>query len=354
MRHNRRKKQRYSVEASQQARQSSPYQARDEASSSFGSTTSGNVVAPELPGFYYDPEKKRYFRIQANNFGQMHIPTNESITRHKEIAELEKEIRKQVAQRDKSTLQYLFHAETFGSKNSNAHNELTIKHSSSSLVHDFNDNSNRRLTRMNVMQVGARIIWLPEFFTNQTGYQLHFFDITNKLTANDGRNHKRAEELEQTNRVSAHPVEIDAHLDNYLLKVSELPMIWNGRDRMGLFNWQSKTLNFFKFRISSDESNDLCRFSYEPDLFARSSDATPLCWATSPDDCKLVIGLNNSIRLSALNAIDSGRTVLDTKGNECILVEFQKQPPYLLMAGRFLIFTRKTKQFKSINIKYYS
>lgn len=342
MRHNRRKKQRFNVEAFP-ARQPSSSQAR-ESSSSSGSTTSGNVVAPELPGFYYDPEKKRYFRIQANNFGQMNIPTNESITKHKEIAELERAIRKQVAQRDKSTLEYLFHAETFGSKNSNSHNELTIKHSSSSLVHDFNDNSNRCLTRMNVMQVGARIIWLPEFFTNQTGYQLHFYDITDKLTANDGRNHKRAE---QTNRVSAHPVEIDAHLDNYLLKVSELPMIWNGRDRMGLFSWQLKTLNFFKFRISSDESSGLCRFSYEPDLFARSSDATPLCWATSPDDSKLAIGLENSIRLSALNAIDSGRSVLDTKGNECILVEFQKQPPYLLMAGRFLVLLiRKTSNFE--------
>ena len=32
-----------------------------------------------MPGFYYDPVKKKYFKIQSNNFGVQSVITNQSI-----------------------------------------------------------------------------------------------------------------------------------------------------------------------------------------------------------------------------------------------------------------------------------
>ena len=50
---------------------------------------------PELPGFYYDAAKKRYFKVQSNNFGQTSVPTYEWIERRDKQAELEASARTQ-------------------------------------------------------------------------------------------------------------------------------------------------------------------------------------------------------------------------------------------------------------------
>lgn len=70
----------------------------------------------DIPGFYFDPVKNKYFKIQQNTFGVQNIPTNELIKKKLDKQELENECKKQLMKRN-SLLTLMIKKEIYGANN---------------------------------------------------------------------------------------------------------------------------------------------------------------------------------------------------------------------------------------------
>jgi hypothetical protein len=61
--------------------------------SNLNNNNSTNNIESDLPGFYYDPVKNKYFKIESNNSGISNLVTTESIKNKKHSDELNKKIK---------------------------------------------------------------------------------------------------------------------------------------------------------------------------------------------------------------------------------------------------------------------
>ncbi|CAF0792326.1 unnamed protein product [Brachionus calyciflorus] len=67
----------------------------------------------QIPGFYYDPIKNKYFRIQSNSFGIESVHTNESIKNKLDSLEIETKCKLQLKNRN-NMINFMFTKEMYG------------------------------------------------------------------------------------------------------------------------------------------------------------------------------------------------------------------------------------------------
>jgi hypothetical protein len=67
---------------------------------------SSAIMAPEIPGFYYDPEKKKYFKIQANHAAPPNAQYSQQAVKRKRSELTKRENKTRFRQREnKETIQ---------------------------------------------------------------------------------------------------------------------------------------------------------------------------------------------------------------------------------------------------------
>lgn len=302
-------------------------------SSSSSSTTTDN--APELPGFYYDPEKKRYFKIQANNFGQANIPTRESISQRDEQSQLERTIQKQSTQRDNYTLKYLLNTEVNGwSASRREHDELTIRHSSLRQFKSFTSPNifTDGLNKLKVMRINSRLVLVRMFHNYRRLYDMKMFDITDMFEDTKINNN--------LNRIR------EIKLDGLDFLGSLAPLIFGPQNSLVYFDaeYYFKYITFRLKKLPSSSSSEMLisewdQIEYSDEILEKyRNDSSSLCGDISPDSSMLAMGHTDSIRLVSLKEDsihhDHDWFTLDTsKHKEFIRIEFQKTHPNLLIAG---------------------
>ncbi|RNA22127.1 DDB1- and CUL4-associated factor 4 isoform X1 [Brachionus plicatilis] len=77
---------------------------------------SASSETTEIPGFYYDPVKNKYFKIQPNAFRVQNVPTEETIKKKIDQQKLENECRKQLLKRN-NFVDYMIQKEMYGTDN---------------------------------------------------------------------------------------------------------------------------------------------------------------------------------------------------------------------------------------------
>lgn len=70
----------------------------------------------DIPGFYFDPVKNRYFKIQQNTYGVQNVPTKETLKKKVDDQELKIKCQSQLLKRN--LISYLMKKEIYGADNS--------------------------------------------------------------------------------------------------------------------------------------------------------------------------------------------------------------------------------------------
>lgn len=97
-------------------KQKSHHYVRDRNRSSLQDSRTSVTTDNEIPGFYFDPIKNKYFKIQQNTFGIQNIPTSEVIKKKLDKQEFENECKKQLKKRN-SLLSLMIKKEIYGANN---------------------------------------------------------------------------------------------------------------------------------------------------------------------------------------------------------------------------------------------
>lgn len=280
-----------------------------------------------LPGFYYDPEKKRYFKIQENNFGQTSIPTNESLRNQKHQAEFELTVKKEMTRRESSLLNHLLKREVQGCRSDvvTSYNELKLKYSKASLLENMSVIEcleGAALGKISTFEADQRLFLLVNIkhhLINPKNLAV-VYEITNSVNLSYAKEYRKPKFIQVAMLDSS-----GALLD---VPRCSLPVL-NSQNFWGIVNSREVKLYEMKIRRDACWLDDNHKFSL-------SVDSDPFSWALSPEKSQLAVGLKNSVqvgRLQQQGANSCTRLMLNTDANECYRLDFQKQPPYLLFAG---------------------
>lgn len=116
----------------------------------------------DLPGFYYDPIKKKYFKIQSHNFGLQSVITNQSIKQKETLLKEQKNDLK----KSKNLIDNLFLIQ-LGTFNLNLWNDLKIKYMKQTSLVKLEDSVQIKKINKFQMSTNDRSLY---FLINISGY----------------------------------------------------------------------------------------------------------------------------------------------------------------------------------------
>lgn len=286
-------------------------------------------AAPELPGFYYDAEKKRYFKIQNNSFGQTNVPTSESIKNREKRCEVDKSVKVQIKSRERALIDNLFSREVSG-LNQESFSDLQLQYAKLNSLGRYKYRLNDRLSessfyKISTIETAEKTLLLATYKRESEKYAA-IFEVCIGLKANEqGLKPMRflfEHSWEAINTKSSLPIYCDGH-NRLVFSINSIES-----------NRQKSTLYICKLELVGNECllkatspSDFIKFEYE--------NSHLLCSKISSDGAKLAAGLTNGVVVRTINAeSDSGRIRLNLKDSDCFCLDFRADSNHFLFAGK--------------------
>lgn len=291
-----------------------------------GSTSSSSDTT-SLPGFYYDPKKKRYFKIQSNNFGQTSVPTFESIQKQEKCSQLETTIQKQIKQRESTLFEYLFRHQIYGRdhQQSRTYDELMLKYSKLY-------NLGQQYEQTGIQQLISKIRKINVFksadenhsYLMTTGIEYGIWNIQyeipylvqilkfDKSTTDGGL------KIRRTRFVFESQSQSEIILMSYLTSIVEKSQHFVTLTKNNSTLTDSYELRIRKYHFDSNNLDEILLDG--EDFYVKKYTFLPWCLAIDSTSTRTLVGSPNSALLNSV--VDSFSAKLNTNGSDCFCVGF--------------------------------
>lgn len=286
-----------------------PYQNNEE--------TESNKSSDDIPGFYYDPVKKKYFKIQSNSFGSQTVVTND-LVKNKTI-DKEIKIKTQVQLKNRKNLINCLYSQELG-----VDHDLSIKYKDTRLINSklknlFSFEQNEKVKKIQLF--GNKFASKNKFLLVNFVSIPHSYKVL-KLNENIFEKNVNTEPLytpirilyiDRNREVLSESFENQTYLPSYVHNDSYFVSTFNS-----VSSTDPKPYKLIISELNYVEYNSFIDFiEYQIKGFK-----FPLwCSAINENVTKCAVGLQNSAEVCSL--IDGFSCKLNTKKSDTFCVEFQ-------------------------------
>ncbi len=285
----------------------------------------------DLPGFYYDPMKKRHFRIQSNNFGISSVITSESMKNKSSQENLEKRTQTQLKKCEQRMLQIELDRELYGALNRNLildYKDKIIQTYELNNLFEMNENC-IKIKRFDLIKHNESSFMLVNFVSNPYFYRIlqinpFLFNEDNKSKSNLMPKYTQIDLLTVNNDSffnnnqnssiqSENSSFIPAHIQNENLLISTY-QVFNANYRKTIqYKLNISRLNF-------DHVNTMNRVLIE-DIHTKSYSQPMWCTTINSKSDMYLVGLPNCAQVN--DSQDKLNTLLNTNSSDAYCLKFK-------------------------------